>query len=62
MGARPGERHVEEYCDELEHICMECIELSLGGPVVAVDIPTRPSAVSQWRDGGCLGVARGDVC
>ena len=32
-------RIVEEFYDELERRCTEAIELSLGGPVVAVNIP-----------------------
>lgn len=37
-------RLVEEYYDELERICTERIELSPGGPVVAVNIPA-----GQWH-------------
>lgn len=37
-------RLVEEYYDELERICMERIELSPNGPVVAVNIPA-----GQWH-------------
>ncbi len=37
-------RLVEEYYDELERICMEAIELSPNGPVVAVNIPA-----GQWH-------------
>jgi len=32
-------RIIEEFYDELERRCTEAIELSLGGPVVAVNIP-----------------------
>ena len=37
-------RLVEEYYDELERICMEAIELSPNGPVVAINIPA-----GQWH-------------
>lgn len=37
-------RLVEEYYDELERICMEAIELSPNGPVVALNIPA-----GQWH-------------
>lgn len=37
-------RLVEEYYDELEHICAETIELSPNGPVVALNIPA-----GQWH-------------
>ena len=37
-------RLVEEYYDELERICTERIELSLNGPIVAVNIPA-----GQWH-------------
>ena len=37
-------RLVEEYYDELERICTERIELSPGGPVVALNIPA-----GQWH-------------
>ena len=37
-------RLVEEYYDELERICTDRIELSPGGPVVAVNIPA-----GQWH-------------
>ncbi len=37
-------RLVEEYYDELERICTEAIELSPGGPVVALNIPA-----GQWH-------------
>jgi len=37
-------RLVEEYYDALERICTERIELSPGGPVVAVNIPA-----GQWH-------------
>jgi len=37
-------RLVEEYYDELEHICTERIELSPNGPVVALNIPA-----GQWH-------------
>ena len=37
-------RLVEEYYDELERICMERIELSPNGPVVALNIPA-----GQWH-------------
>lgn len=37
-------RLVEEYYDDLERICTEAIELSPGGPVVAVNIPA-----GQWH-------------
>ena len=35
---------VEEYYDELERICTERVELSPGGPVVALNIPA-----GQWH-------------
>lgn len=35
---------VEEYFDELERICIERIELSPNGPVVAVNVPA-----GQWH-------------
>ena len=35
---------MEEYYDALERICTERIELSPGGPVVAVNIPA-----GQWH-------------
>lgn len=37
-------RVVEEYYDELERTCTEAIELSLNGPVVALNIPA-----GQWH-------------
>lgn len=37
-------RLVEEYYDELERRCIETIELSPGGPVVALNIPA-----GQWH-------------
>ena len=37
-------RLVEEYYDELERICTERIELSSGGPIVALNIPA-----GQWH-------------
>lgn len=37
-------RLVEEYYDELEGRCTESVELSPGGPVVALDIP-----LGQWH-------------
>ena len=37
-------RLVEEFYDELERICTERIELSLNGPVVALNIPA-----GQWH-------------
>ena len=37
-------RLVEEYYDELERICMEAIELSPNGPVVAINVPA-----GQWH-------------
>lgn len=37
-------RLVEEYYDELERICIERIELSPNGPVVALNIPA-----GQWH-------------
>ena len=37
-------RLVEEFYDELERICTERIELSPGGPVVALNIPA-----GQWH-------------
>ena len=37
-------RLVEEYYDELERICTERIELSPGGPIVALNIPA-----GQWH-------------
>ena len=37
-------RLVEEFYDELERTCTEAIELSPGGPVVAVNIP-----IGQWH-------------
>ena len=37
-------RLVWEYYDELERICTEAIELSPGGPVVALNIPA-----GQWH-------------
>ena len=37
-------RVVEEYYDELERTCTEAIELSPGGPVVALNIPA-----GQWH-------------
>ena len=36
-------RMVEEFYDELERICMESIELSPGGPNVAINVPA-----GQW--------------
>ena len=35
---------MEEYYDELERICTERIELSSGGPIVALNIPA-----GQWH-------------
>ena len=35
---------MEEYYDELERICTERIELSPGGPIVALKIPA-----GQWH-------------
>ena len=35
---------VEDYYDELERVCTDSIELSPGGPVVAVNIP-----IGQWH-------------
>lgn len=37
-------RLVEEYYDELERICIEAIELSPNGPIVALNIPA-----GQWH-------------
>ena len=37
-------RLVWEYYDELERICTEAIELSLNGPVVALNVPA-----GQWH-------------
>ena len=37
-------RLVEEYYDDLERRCTEAIELSPGGPVVALNIP-----IGQWH-------------
>lgn len=37
-------RLVEEYYDELERRCTDAIELSTGGPVVALNIPA-----GQWH-------------
>lgn len=37
-------RLVEEYYDELERVCVEAIELSSNGPVVALNIPA-----GQWH-------------
>lgn len=37
-------RLVEEFYDDLERTCTEHIELSLGGPVVALNIPA-----GQWH-------------
>ena len=37
-------RLVEEFYDDLERICTERIELSPGGPIVALNIP-----VGQWH-------------
>ena len=37
-------RLVEEFYDELERRCTEAIELSPGGPVVALNIP-----IGQWH-------------
>ena len=37
-------RLVEEFYDDLEHICTETIELSPNGPVVALNIP-----IGQWH-------------
>lgn len=37
-------RVVEEFFDELERRCTEAIELSPGGPVIALNIP-----VGQWH-------------
>ena len=39
-------RLVEEFYDELERRCTEAIELSPGGPVVALNIP-----IGQWHTG-----------
>ena len=39
-------RLVEEFYDELERRCTEAIELSPGGPVVALNIP-----IGQWHIG-----------
>lgn len=37
-------RLVEEYYDELERICTDCIEQSPGGSVVSVNVPA-----GQWH-------------
>lgn len=37
-------RLVEEYYDDLERMCIDAIELSPGGPVVALNIPA-----GQWH-------------
>ena len=37
-------RIVEEYYDDLEHICTEAIELTPNGPIVAINIPA-----GQWH-------------
>ena len=42
-------RLVEEFYDELERICTEAIELSPGGPVVALNIP-----IGQWHTARAL--------
>ena len=42
-------RVVEEYYDELERICIEAIELSPNGPVVALNIPA-----GQWHTARAL--------
>ena len=42
-------RVVEEFYDELERTCMEAIELSPNGPVVALNIPA-----GQWHTARAL--------
>ena len=42
-------RLVEEFYDELERTCMEAIELSPNGPVVALNIPA-----GQWHTARAL--------
>ena len=42
-------RLVEEFYDELERGCVEAVELSPGGPVVAINIP-----VDRWHTARAL--------
>lgn len=42
-------RLVEEFYDEVDRICTETIELSPGGPVVALNIP-----IGQWHTARAL--------
>ena len=37
-------RLVEEFCDDLDRVCTEAIELTPGGPVMAVNVPA-----GQWH-------------
>lgn len=48
-------RLVWEYYDELERICTETVELSPGGPVVALNIPAGQwHTVRALESGSCI--------
>jgi len=48
-------RLVEEYYDELERVCIETVELSPNGPVVAVNIPAGQwHTVRSLESGTCI--------
>ena len=47
-------RLVEEFYDDLERICTEAIELSPGGPVVALNIPAGQWHTARALDSGTV--------
>lgn len=64
-------RLVEEYYDELERRCTDVIELSAGGPVVALNIPAGQwhtvralesgTVIMEVKDGGYVPIGAEDV-
>lgn len=64
-------RLVEEYYDELERRCTDAIELSTGGPVVALNIPAGQwhtvralesgTVIMEVKDGGYAPIGAEDV-
>jgi len=64
-------RLVEEYYDELERRCTDAIELSPGGPVVALNIPAGQwhtvralesgTVIMEVKDGGYVATGTEDI-
>lgn len=64
-------RLVEEYYDELERMCTDAIELSTGGPVVALNIPAGQwhtvralesgTVIMEVKDGGYAPIGEADI-